>query len=89
MRFKPRPPHLTAYNYNLYSAKFNNMNKNIGLVWLREDFRILRNEALVYASQNHKSVCVIYLYKKDTFAKREAQKWWLYKSLKNFKRYFF
>jgi deoxyribodipyrimidine photo-lyase len=61
------------------------MNKNIGLVWLREDFRILRNEALVYASQNHKSVCVIYLYKKDTFAKREAQKWWLYKSLKNFK----
>jgi len=60
------------------------MNKNIGVVWLREDFRFLRNEALIYASQKHENVCVIYIYKADEFAKREAQKWWLYKSLKIF-----
>tara|TARA_B110000881_G_C18600597_1_gene534863 strand:+ start:295 stop:1710 length:1416 start_codon:yes stop_codon:yes gene_type:complete len=63
------------------------MNNNIGIVWLREDFRILRNEALAHASQHHDSVGVIYLYKKKDFLKKkEAQRWWLYKSLKNFKK---
>jgi deoxyribodipyrimidine photolyase len=42
------------------------MNKNIGVVWLREDFRILKNDALIYASQNHEQVCAIYIYKKRT-----------------------
>ena len=61
------------------------MNKNIGIVWLRDDFRTIKNEALAYASQNHENVCAIYVYKKKDFTKRSAQLWWLYKSLKNFR----
>tara|TARA_B110000971_G_scaffold205507_1_gene227973 strand:- start:999 stop:2420 length:1422 start_codon:yes stop_codon:yes gene_type:complete len=61
------------------------MNKNIGIVWLRDDFRILKNDALAYATQNHKQVCALYIFKKKDFTKRSAQLWWLYKSLKNFK----
>jgi len=61
------------------------MDKNIGVVWLRNDFRILRNDALTYACQNHKNVCVLYIYKKKDFLKRSAQRWWLVQSLKNFK----
>ena len=61
------------------------MNKNIGVVWLRNDFRILRNDALVYATQNHDQVSVFYIFKKKDFVKRSAQLWWLFKSLKNFK----
>ena len=62
------------------------MNKNIGIVWLRDDFRILKNDALEYATQNHNQVCALYIFKKDTFLKKSAQLWWLYKSLKNFKK---
>ena len=29
---------------------------DIGLVWIREDFRIENNAALSYATQNHKNV---------------------------------
>ena len=61
------------------------MNKNIGIFWLRKDFRLLRNEALAYASKNHEQVSAIYIYKKNEFIKREAQKWWLHESLKNFR----
>ena len=50
------------------------MNNNIGIVWLREDFRILRNEALAHASQHHDSVGVIYLYKKKDFLKKKKHK---------------
>ena len=60
--------------------------KKIGVVWLREDFRILKNDALIYASKNHECVCVIYLYKKKIFNKRSAQRWWLSQSLINFKK---
>jgi len=62
------------------------MNKNIGIVWLRNDFRILKNDALSYASQNHEHVCALYIFKKKNFTKRSAQLWWLYHSLKNFKK---
>ena len=62
------------------------MNKHIGIFWLREDFRLLKNEALSYASQNHEQISVIYIYKKNDYIKREAQKWWLYESLKNFRK---
>ena len=62
------------------------MNKNIGIVWLRDDFRILRNDALAYAAENHKNVCALYVFKKKNFKNREAQLWWLYQSLKNFKK---
>jgi deoxyribodipyrimidine photo-lyase len=61
------------------------MNKNIGIFWLREDFRLLKNEALTYASQNHEQVSAIYIYKKKEFIEREAQRWWLFESLKNFR----
>ena len=61
------------------------MNKNIGVVWLRNDFRVLKNDALIYATQNHDHVCAFYVFKKKEFSKRSAQLWWLYESLKNFK----
>jgi|TARA_B100000780_G_C21080661_1_gene435133 deoxyribodipyrimidine photo-lyase len=61
------------------------MNKKNGIVWLRDDFRILKNDALAYATQNHSQVCALYIFKKKNFKKRAAQLWWLYQSLKNFK----
>jgi deoxyribodipyrimidine photo-lyase len=55
------------------------------IVWIREDFRVENNEALAYASQNHEFVNAIYIYNSKNFdKKREAQKWWLSKSLENF-----
>ena len=62
------------------------MNKNIGIVWLRNDFRTLKNDALAYATQNHDHVCAFYILKKKDFSKRSAQLWWLYHSLKNFQK---
>ena len=61
------------------------MNKNIAIVWLRDDFRTIKNDALTYATQNHDQVCALYIFKKKDFNKRSAQLWWLYQSLKNFK----
>ena len=61
------------------------MTKN-GIAWIREDFRIEHNPALSFASQNHENVIALYIYNKNEFDnKREAQKWWLYKSLEKFK----
>jgi len=62
------------------------MNKKIGIVWLRNDFRISKNDALAYATQNYDHVCVIYIFKKKDFKKKSAQQWWLYQSLKNFRK---
>ena len=60
--------------------------KNIGLVWIREDFRLDNNHALAYASENHESVIAFYIYNPKNFIrKREAQQWWTYKSLEYFK----
>ena len=60
---------------------------NIGLVWIREDFRIENNPALSYASQNHDNVIAFFIYNNNDYDnKREAQKWWLSKSLENFKK---
>ena len=61
------------------------MKKNVGIVWLRDDLRILKNAALSYATQNHDCVCALYIFKKKDFNKRSAQLWWLYQSLKYFK----
>ena len=61
------------------------MRKKIGLFWLRDDFRIIKNHGLAEASKNHDQVVVFYLYKKSIFKNQEAQKWWLSKSLFNFK----
>ena len=56
------------------------------ITWIREDFRIEHNPALAYATQNHENVIALYIYNKIDFDnKREAQKWWLVKSLETFK----
>ena len=56
------------------------------IIWIREDLRIENNRALSYASQNHETVNAVYIYNNKYFdKKREAQKWWLFKSLKFFK----
>ena len=61
------------------------MKKN-AIFWIREDFRIEHNPALSFASQNHDNVVALFIYNKTDFdKKREAQKWWLYKSLEEFK----
>ena len=62
------------------------MNKNIGLVWLKEDFRLKRNNALADATKNHNNVVVFYLYKPNKFKLQEAQRWWVSKSLEEFKK---
>ena len=61
------------------------MNKNTGLVWLKEDFRLKRNNALADATKNHNNVVVFYLYKPNKFKLQEAQRWWVSKSLEDFK----
>ena len=62
------------------------MNKKIGLFWLRDDFRLIRNDGLIEATNNHDQVVVFYLYKKGTYKNQEAQKWWLSQSLLNFQK---
>jgi deoxyribodipyrimidine photo-lyase len=62
------------------------MDKKIGLFWLRDDFRVTKNDGLIEATKNHEQVVVFYLYKKDIYKHQEAQKWWLSKSLTNFKK---
>ncbi len=62
------------------------MKKNVGIVWLRNDFRLSKNDALTHATQNHDHVSVLYIFKKKDFIKRSAQLWWLHQSLKNFKK---
>ena len=61
------------------------MLKNIGLVWLKDDFRIQKNLALIEASQNHDQVIAFFLYKNKKFQNQEAQKWWVCQSLKEFR----
>ncbi len=61
------------------------MGKNIGLVWLKDDFRLKRNFALIEATKNHDQVVAFYLYKKKKLQNQEAQKWWVSKSLEEFK----
>ena len=61
------------------------MRKKIGLFWLKDDFRINKNLGLIQATKNHDQVVVFYLYKKKKFKNQEAQKWWIGKSLKEFR----
>ena len=62
------------------------MSKKIGLFWLRDDFRITKNNGLAEATKNHDQVVVFYLYKKSIYDNQEAQKWWLSKSLLSFQK---
>ena len=58
--------------------------KNKAIVWIRDDFRLSDNSALSYASVNHDFVSVIYIFNNEYFdGKREAQKWWISKSLES------
>ncbi|WP_440676519.1 cryptochrome/photolyase family protein [Candidatus Pelagibacter sp. HIMB1593] len=60
--------------------------KSTGIFWIREDFRIDNNPALSFATNNHENVIVLYIYNNNEFDnKREAQKWWLFKSLESIK----
>ena len=43
------------------------MDKKIGLFWLRDDFRLSRNNGLIEATINHDEVVVFYLYKKHAY----------------------
>ena len=62
------------------------MGKNIGLFWLKDDFRIRKNLALFEATKNHDQVVAFYLYKKQKFDYQEAQKWWVSRSLEEFRK---
>ena len=62
------------------------MTKNIGLVWLKDDFRLKRNLALIEATKNHDQVVAFFLYKKKKFDDQEAQKWWVCESIQEFKK---
>ena len=60
--------------------------KSTGIFWIREDFRIGNNQALSFATNNHENVVALYIYNNNEFDnKREAQKWWLFKSLESIK----
>jgi deoxyribodipyrimidine photo-lyase len=55
------------------------------VVWIRDDFRIRNNHALSYACKNHDAVTAIYIHNNEYFdGKREAQRWWISKSLESF-----
>ena len=62
------------------------MDKKTGLFWLRDDFRIARNDGLAEATYNHDKVVVFYLYKDQIYKEQQAQKWWLNKSILNFQK---
>ncbi len=62
------------------------MDKKIGLFWLRDDFRLVRNDGLAEATNNHDEVVVFYLYKDQIYKEQQAQKWWLNKSILNFQK---
>ena len=56
------------------------------IVWIKDDFRLKNNPALSYASNNHALISVVYVYNKKKFDNvREAQKWWISRSLDNYK----
>ena len=60
---------------------------NTALVWIRDDFRIQNNDALTYATNQHDAVTTVFIFNSKIFDhKREAQKWWLSKSLINFRK---
>ena len=61
------------------------MSKNIGLVWIKDDFRLQKNLALIEATKSHDQVVAFFLFKRKKFEDQEAQKWWVSKSLQEFK----
>ena len=43
------------------------MVKNIGLFWVKDDFRLKKNLALIEASNKHDQLVAFYLFKKKNF----------------------
>ena len=56
-------------------------------LWLKDDFRISNNQALqALIDDENKRKYAIYIYNRDAYLPREAQQWWLAKSLEIFKK---
>ena len=56
-------------------------------LWLKDDFRLSKNQALqALIDDENKRKCAIYIYNRDSYLPREAQQWWLAKSLEIFKK---
>jgi len=56
-------------------------------LWLKDDFRISNNQALqALIDDENKRKCAIYIYNRGSYLPREAQQWWLAKSLEIFKK---
>ena len=56
-------------------------------LWLKDDFRISNNQAFqALIDDENKRKCAIYIYNRDSYLPREAQQWWLAKSLEIFKK---
>ena len=81
-----QPTSFSHRNIKFYLLFIVIMGKKIGLFWLRDDFRTAKNFGLYEATRNHDEVVVFYLYKESNYLNQEAQKWWLSKSLLNFKK---
>ena len=75
-----------THRYSIINLLKFNVKKNIGLVWLKDDFRLKRNLALTEATKNHDQVVAFFLYKKKKFDDQEAQKWWVCESIQEFKK---
>jgi len=56
------------------------------IYWLRNDFRLEDNEALSYFSSSKIGELVFFSFDKEKFKDRSAQKWWLYKTIKDFNK---
>ena len=55
------------------------------IYWIRNDFRFKDNEAFYYFFNKKENKKCVYPYDDDKFKNRSAQKWWLYKTLCNYK----
>ena len=77
---------INAHRKNIENLIVFFMTKNIGLVWVKDDFRLKKNLALIEATKNHNQVVAFFLYKKKKFDDQEAQKWWVCESLQEFKK---
>ena len=77
---------INAYRYLKLNLLNNYMEKKIGLFWLKDDFRLTKNYALIEATKNHDEVVAFYIFKQKKFKNQGAQRWWISKSLGEFRK---
>ena len=77
---------INVYRYLKLNLLNNYMEKKIGLFWLKDDFRLTKNYALIEATKNHDEVVAFYIFKQKKFKNQEAQRWWISKSLGEFRK---